>query len=173
MLEDLHSFLDEVILSKPWSVRVHIGFHHFSISSVDFFNQNGKSFRFLSLKLHDPFFLLIFSPYIYITFPTRFMFLISHPLIQQTKVLNSFQTIWKIWKLFKPSWKSHIPIICPNMKVILLATTFLLIISRALANISNEQDFNMKQARELNGTNLIYHNFFMKLNKIFVSKWVY
>jgi len=31
----------------------------------------------------------------------------------------------------------------------------------------------MKQARELNGTNLIYHNFFMKLNKIFVSKWVY
>lgn len=36
------------------------------------------------------------------------------------------------------------------MKLMLLAT-FLLIISRALANISNEQDFNTKQAHELNG----------------------
>ncbi|KEH28565.1 hypothetical protein MtrunA17_Chr4g0001901 [Medicago truncatula] len=36
------------------------------------------------------------------------------------------------------------------MKLMLLST-FLLIISTALANISNEQDFNTKQAHELNG----------------------
>jgi len=53
------------------------------------------------------------------------------------------------------------------MKLILLAT-FLLIISTALANMSNEEDFNTKQAHELNGTiylpfltstNLIFHKF--------------
>jgi len=33
----------------------------------------------------------------------------------------------------------------------MLLATFLMIISKALANISNEQDFNTKQAHELNG----------------------